>query len=151
MTTTTNAMEPISDEQLEEMLAGLEGVTPGPYATSRHENRPRDGASYESGAPDRGVAGMLYAKDAAHFKRCDPGTIRSLITELQSCRSKALSCIESGSPIGGEAEPVALDPDMPASEMRLHMGEMSAQEMRTARAAIRWANSAVSPKQGEAK
>lgn len=34
-----------------------------------------------------------------------------------------------------------LDPDMPAQELRLHMGEMTAQEMRTARAAIRWANS----------
>lgn len=33
-----------------------------------------------------------------------------------------------------------LDPEMPAQEMRLHMGEMTAQEMRTARAAIRWAN-----------
>jgi len=33
-----------------------------------------------------------------------------------------------------------LDPDMPAQEMRLHMGEMTAQKMRTARAAIRWAN-----------
>lgn len=34
-----------------------------------------------------------------------------------------------------------LNPDMPAQEMRLYMGEMTAQEMRTARAAIRWANS----------
>lgn len=33
-----------------------------------------------------------------------------------------------------------LDPDMPAQELRLHMGEMTAQEVRTARAAIRWAN-----------
>lgn len=33
-----------------------------------------------------------------------------------------------------------LDPGMPAEEIRLHMGEMSAQEVRTARAAIRWAN-----------
>ena len=33
-----------------------------------------------------------------------------------------------------------LDPDMPAQELRLHMGEMTAQEERTARAAIRWAN-----------
>lgn len=33
-----------------------------------------------------------------------------------------------------------LDPDMPAEELRLHMGEMSAQGQRTARAAIRWAN-----------
>ena len=33
-----------------------------------------------------------------------------------------------------------LDPEMPAAVMRLHMGEMTPQEMRTARAAIRWAN-----------
>jgi hypothetical protein len=33
-----------------------------------------------------------------------------------------------------------LDPKMPAAEIRLHMGEMSAQELRTARAAIGWAN-----------
>lgn len=36
--------------------------------------------------------------------------------------------------------PELLDPDMPAEEMRLHMGELSPQELRTARAAIRWAN-----------
>lgn len=34
-----------------------------------------------------------------------------------------------------------IDPDMPAQQLRLHMGEMTAQEMRTARAAIRWTNS----------
>lgn len=33
-----------------------------------------------------------------------------------------------------------LDASMPAQIIRLHMGEMSAQELRTARAAIRWAN-----------
>lgn len=35
-----------------------------------------------------------------------------------------------------------LDPGMPAAEIRLHMGEMGAQELRTARAAIVWANAA---------
>lgn len=39
------------------------------------------------------------------------------------------------------AETKALDPDMPAEEMRLHMGELSANEVLVARAAIRWANS----------
>lgn len=34
-----------------------------------------------------------------------------------------------------------IDPLMPAQEMRLHMGEMTSQELRTARAAIAWANS----------
>ena len=33
-----------------------------------------------------------------------------------------------------------LNPDMPTTELLLHMGEMTAQEVRTARAAIRWAN-----------
>ena len=33
-----------------------------------------------------------------------------------------------------------LDPDMPASELRLHMGELTAAEVRIIRAAIRWAN-----------
>lgn len=34
-----------------------------------------------------------------------------------------------------------LDPDMPAQELRLHMGELTSREMLVARAAIRWANS----------
>lgn len=34
-----------------------------------------------------------------------------------------------------------LDPDMPAQELRLHMGELSNNEILVARAAIRWANS----------
>ena len=34
----------------------------------------------------------------------------------------------------------ALRHDMPAQELRLHLGEMTAQEERTARAAIGWAN-----------
>lgn len=33
-----------------------------------------------------------------------------------------------------------LDPDMPDQELRLHMGELTAQEMRVVRAAIRLAN-----------
>lgn len=34
-----------------------------------------------------------------------------------------------------------LNPDMPMQELLLHMGELTAGEIRTARAAIRWANS----------
>jgi hypothetical protein len=33
-----------------------------------------------------------------------------------------------------------LDPDMPDQTLRLHMGELNADEMLVARAAIRWAN-----------
>ena len=38
------------------------------------------------------------------------------------------------------AETKALDPDMPAEELRLHMGELTESEVLVARAAIRWAN-----------
>ncbi len=33
-----------------------------------------------------------------------------------------------------------LNPDMPTPDLLLHMGELTAQEQRTARSAIRWAN-----------
>jgi hypothetical protein len=45
-----------------------------------------------------------------------------------------------------------LDPDMPAQELRLHMGELTDSEILTARAAIRWANTrmtAPAKKEGE--
>lgn len=38
-----------------------------------------------------------------------------------------------------------LDPDMPAQEIRLHLGELTPRELRVARAAIRWANSSAEP------
>jgi hypothetical protein len=34
-----------------------------------------------------------------------------------------------------------VDPEMPEQEPKLHMGELTAQEVRTARAAIQWASS----------
>ena len=40
-------------------------------------------------------------------------------------------------------EPARLDPDMPTQELRLHMGELTDDEVRVVRAAIRWANSAL--------
>ncbi|NOG70491.1 hypothetical protein [Roseicella sp. DB1501] len=44
---------------------------------------------------------------------------------------------------------VPLDPDMPAQELRLHMGELTADEMRVARDAIRWANTGRSAAKAE--
>lgn len=54
----------------------------------------------------------------------DVGTLRKALTKIRrlSARTPKL---------------VMLDPEMPASDLRLHMGEMTAPEMRTARAAIR--------------
>lgn len=41
--------------------------------------------------------------------------------------------------------PNLLDPKMPAQELRLHMGELTSDEMRVARAAIEWANARATP------
>lgn len=42
-----------------------------------------------------------------------------------------------------------LDPDMSEQELKLHCGEMTAQEIRTARAIIKWANSRIVSDVGE--
>lgn len=43
-----------------------------------------------------------------------------------------------------------LNPDMPADELRLHMGELTSDEVLVARAAIRWANTRLSADDGAA-
>jgi len=43
-----------------------------------------------------------------------------------------------------------IDPDMPAQQLRLHMGELTASELRVARAAIAWANTAAQAQAAEA-
>jgi len=101
---------PISEELLAEMLAGLEGVTPGPwYTTGAPWFSGNDGVL--AGSPDGNIAYLIadcddgmnprneYVEghgpfplgdkdaDAAHIARCDPDTIRAIITELQDRRS----------------------------------------------------------------
>jgi len=80
--------ERVSDERLAEMLAGLEGVTPGPWLVRQYAGK--------SSTPYRMVQDenrllmcieSVPAPTAAHIASCDPGTIRAIITELQSLRS----------------------------------------------------------------
>jgi len=51
-----------------------------------------------------------------------------------------LKTLERCAQLALEKESNLLDPNMKADSLRLHMGEMTAQEVRTARAAIAWAN-----------
>lgn len=109
----------VSDEQVAEMLAGLEGVTPGPWKDVCQPNF-GNGYTYTSVQPvvpnpetmrhlamasgEYHVCRMThtpmeskyrkYRHDAAHIARCDPDTIRSILTELQERR--ASPAIEGG-------------------------------------------------------
>jgi hypothetical protein len=86
----------ISDERLNEMLAGLEGVTPGPWEFDGNSitdwGREWEASmSMEWVANGTGEEGMNERRDfdGAHIASCDPDTIRAIVTELQSFRAAA--------------------------------------------------------------
>lgn len=86
--TPTPANNGVTGERLEEMLAGLEGVTPGPWVKGRRgEHLPVNGPCHEVGSPTRGIGTSMYAPDACHIARCDPDTMRSILTELIARRA----------------------------------------------------------------
>lgn len=63
--------------------------------------------------------------------------------ELQAQNARLQAALDAALASRLDHQPAPLlDPGMPAAEIRLHMGEMGAQELRTARAAIAWANAA---------
>lgn len=101
--TTPIPPERVEDELIDAMLSGLEGVTPGPWVygskflgayvdgdTTQYLRIARDGAedSYD---------GDLWNANAAHIARCDPDTMRSILTELKALRA-------SHADAGGEVE-----------------------------------------------
>lgn len=122
----TAISEALSDEKLSEMLAGLEGVTPGPWQIGRlgTEDMPhvvdfgpppkspymivRPGSPAKGGYIGHSAGGVAHADDdsspanAAHIARCDPDTIRALILELQSLRSG------NGGEVRGEAQAIVV-------------------------------------------
>lgn len=61
-------------------------------------------------------------------------SIKSLYLEESKAALAAVDSVQCSRSNG-------LNPDMPMQELLLHMGELTAAEIRTARAAIRWANS----------
>lgn len=81
----------ITDERLREMLAGCQGVTPGPWI--RHESDRETSVV----APATGTVVVVpwganttafhnAHRDAGHLSRLDPQTITSIVTELLSRR-----------------------------------------------------------------
>jgi hypothetical protein len=105
--TITNS-EAVSDAELNEMLAGLEGVTPGPYDVWAEPTPTKDAAIDELAyqvmqsepfaeavyllnaggkCPATTGCGPSSEANAAHFARCDPDTIRYLVTQELSRRA----------------------------------------------------------------
>lgn len=110
--------ERISDERLREILAGCEGVTPGPWWGEPHYDEMERGCAVIAatphgplpGNPTRGMLAFavqvdpanakVAEADAAHIARLDPDTVRSIITELLELRKYAAN-------IASPAEPAA--------------------------------------------
>jgi hypothetical protein len=97
-------MTDISDDKLNEILAGTEGVTPGPWVSegSRSAEEPDAGcaviasnADHEVSNPSRGM--VLWANgfraecvnNAAHVARLDPDTVKAIVTELLALRHQS--------------------------------------------------------------
>ncbi len=90
----------LSSEALAELLAGTEGVTPGPWKHRRYRLKPTinevEGSRKPAVVPwpgfdDSSRPEREHAKNAAHIARCDPDTIRSLVTELIAYRNRESS------------------------------------------------------------
>jgi len=82
----------LTTEQVEEILAGCEGVTPGPWR--RHESPQETSVQSDTSTVvvvpwGRGGASLHNAhRDAAHLSRLDPQTVSSLATELLALRKR---------------------------------------------------------------
>jgi len=83
-------MSKVSDEHIGVMLAGLEGVTPGPWsqAYGAVKSTAHDG-EHKVASSDLMWGLNRDQKNAAHIARFDPDTMRLILTELQSLRSQA--------------------------------------------------------------
>lgn len=81
--------EKISNALIDEMLAGLEGVTPGLW----HEGDKWVFVSPRSGRGGDALEDILRNEEGphnvAHIARCDPDTIRALLLELRAYRTAA--------------------------------------------------------------
>lgn len=82
----------VDDARLREIIAGCEGVTPGPWVRTEHKVAGMTLVTHE----DIRVAGLHHHgerrlgnahRDAAHIARLDPETIRAICTELLARRA----------------------------------------------------------------
>lgn len=89
----------VDKARLDEMLVGMEGVTPGPWDVKTQEDW--DAGFSFFGGPNGAFTFPVDGEplDIAHIARCDPDTIRSIITELLELRSLRSTEGKEGEPI----------------------------------------------------
>lgn len=99
----------VNDDKLREIIAGCEGVTPGPWLVLRHGESDGEGQPWrhswevrqkDSAPTDKhhwpariaesvaGVYPVSPSPDADHIARLDPATIKAMAEELLSLRAK---------------------------------------------------------------
>lgn len=98
----------VSDERLNEIIAGCDGVTPGPWMPAsdlpayaimaltaegkgghRVVQTPNQN-NYRHFGPSNGWDGISSYTNAKHIANCDPATIQSMAEELLELRSKGI-------------------------------------------------------------
>lgn len=94
----TMTSDRISDARVAEMLTGLEGVSPGPWTSEADGFEPDADVVLYSQEPVTDEIGTLIVDggnsqhdakaNARHIARCDPDTMRSILTELLAWRAK---------------------------------------------------------------
>ena len=80
----------MSRDQIEAMLAGLDGVAPSPWRTVLPNRKDGEPGFVRSGAGENSitVAVLYHEADTRHIARCDPSTIRAVLTELLELRAE---------------------------------------------------------------
>lgn len=114
-------------------------VFPLEVEEAMRRNSTRDSKWREAGQPERSIPEAIIRSTYEGYEPPQPSEGFDIVrTATHPSNAASKKAIHREPMLGPDG---LLDPDMPAQKMRLHMGEMTAQEMRKARAAIRWANS----------
>lgn len=119
------------DDDFERVIANVEIITCPACGllNAEHYMRPDD-----EGVDEHAIGVMIFTA----LQNCD---LANMFTRHEKDAQRKDAVYEAIRPyLRAKPDAGLLDPEMPSQELKLHMGELTTQEERTARAAIRWAN-----------
>lgn len=134
MTNNLKAERTLTAEELQAIIDGCEGVTPGPWDVTAGLVRSIDGdvaiPIFESRDPwkkHRRISTVMRQAwhNRHHVSRCDPDTIKAMATELQCLRSQSLSTQQPmGEVTDDQVKKIAYSLCM-HKELRITLGQMA--------------------------